>query len=160
MGKIWIQTPSGKIIHLPIVEDDFNSPDDAVRIPTAVLINRNRCFSGTIQIVSPEFGTITFDFTEVGRTGECNQCGQCCTHPADACPNPGNCGWPLRTIRNKPDFHACQYLTIFKDNKWGDPDNTECSIYTNLINTFKGCMYPLNQSDWEPHMTSCGFSWS
>ena len=160
MGKIWLETTNGKLIHLPIVEDDFNSPDDAIRIPTAVLINRNRCFSGLIQIVSPQYGTITFDFTEDGRTGECNQCGQCCTHPVDACPNPGNCGWPLRTIRGFDDFHSCQYLTILKENKWGDPDNTECSIYTDLINTFKGCMYPQNQPDMLPHMTSCGFSWS
>ena len=110
MGKIWLETTDNRLIHLPIVGDDFNSPDDAIKIPTAVLINRNRCFSGTIQIVSPQYGTITFDFTEDGRTGSCNQCGQCCTHPADACPNPGNCGWPLRTIPRMPDFHACEYF--------------------------------------------------
>jgi len=160
MGKIWLETTDNRLIHLPIVGADFNSPDDAIRIPTAVLVNRDRCFSGTIQIVSPQYGTITFDFTEDGRTGECNQCGQCCTHPADACPNPGNCGWPLRTIPRMPDFHACQYLTILKENKWGDPENTECSIYTDLINISKGCMYPLNQPDMRPHMTSCGFSWA
>ena len=161
MGVIWLLTANGHLIHLPIVGDDFNSPDDAVKIPTAVLVNRNRCFSGTIEIVSPTFGTITFDFTEEGRTGECNQCGQCCTHPIDACPHPtGDCGWPLREIRGFDSVHACQYLTIFKDNKWGQAGNTECSIYTDLINGSKGCMYPLYQSDWKPHMTSCGFTWS
>jgi len=159
MGKIWLETTDNRLIHLPIVEVDFNSPDDAIRIPTGVMINRDRCFSGTIQIVSPQYGTITFDFTEDGRTGTCNQCGQCCTHPADVCPNPGNCRWPLRTIRGFDDFHACQYLTILKANKWGDPGNTECSIYTDLINTFKGCMYPYEQHEMKPHMTSCGFSW-
>ena len=161
MGKIWLQTANGHLIHAPIVGDDFNSPDDAVKIPTAVLVNRNRCFSGTIEIVSPTYGTITFDFTEDGRTGECNQCGQCCAHPVDACPDPGgNCGWPLREIARSPDVHACQYLTIFKDNKWGDPGNTECSIYTDLINISKGCLYPPSQTDVLPHMTSCGFTWS
>ena len=72
MGKIWLETTDGRLIHLPIVGEDFNSPDDAVRIPTGVLVNRNRCFSGLIQIVSPQYGTITFDFTEDGRTGEHN----------------------------------------------------------------------------------------
>ena len=161
MGKIWLQTTGGRLIHLPIVGDDFNSPDDAVRIPAAVLVNRDRCFSEQIQIVSPQYGTITFDFTEPGRIGSCNQCGQCCTHPVDVCPDPGgNCGWPLRALKKFPDVHACQYLTIINETKWGDPGNTECSIYTDLINTFKGCMYPLNQPDMRPHMTSCGFSWS
>ena len=28
MGKIWVQTSSGKTIHLPIVEDDVNTADD------------------------------------------------------------------------------------------------------------------------------------
>jgi len=39
MGKIWVQTPSGKIIHLPIVEDDVNTPDDTIKIPTGVFIS-------------------------------------------------------------------------------------------------------------------------
>ena len=160
MGKIWLETTDNRLIHLPIVEDDFNSPDDAIKIPTGVMINRDRCFSGTIQIVSPQYGTITFDFTQPGRTGTCNQCGQCCTHPVDACPDPaGNCGYPLREIARSPDVHACQYLTIFKDGKWGDPANTECSIHTDLINTFKGCMLFPSENKMKPHMTSCGFSW-
>ena len=160
MGKFWLETTDNRLIHLPIVGDDFNSPDDAIRIPTAVMVNRDRCFSGTIQIVSPQYGTITFDFTEPGRTGSCNQCGQCCTHPVDACPDPaGNCGYPLREIARSPDVHACQYLTIFKDGKWGDPANTECSIHTDLINTFKGCMLFPSENKMKPHMTSCGFSW-
>ena len=160
MGKIWLQRTDGNLIHLPIVGDDFNSPDDAIRIPTAVLVNRNRCFSGTIEIISPTYGTIIFDFTEDGRTGECNQCGQCCTHPADVCSDPVRCGYVLKTFRKLPDIHACQYLTIINDNKWGEAANTECSIYTDLINISKGCMYPIPQNEMYPHMTSCGFSWS
>jgi len=64
MGKIWLETTDNRLIHLPIVGEDFNSPDDAIRIPTAVLVNRDRCFSGTIQIVSPQYGTITFAWDE------------------------------------------------------------------------------------------------
>jgi len=161
MGVIWLQRTDGRLIHLPIVGEDFNTPDDAVKIPTAVVVDRNRCFSGQIQIVSPTYGSFTFDFTETGRTGSCNQCGQCCTHPIEECPDPeGNCGWPLRVIKKFPSVHACQHLTIINETKWGQSGNTECSIYTDLINIFKGCMYPLNQSDWRPWMTSCGFSWS
>ena len=39
MGKIWLETTDGRLIHLPIVEDDFNSPDDAIRIPTSEFQN-------------------------------------------------------------------------------------------------------------------------
>ena len=35
MGKICVQTSSGRIIHLPIVEDDVNTADDPI-----VLIER------------------------------------------------------------------------------------------------------------------------
>ena len=160
MGKIWLKTTDNRLIHLPIVGDDFNSPDDAIKIPTAVLINRDRCFSGTIEIISPTYGTIIFDFTEEGRTGECNQCGQCCTHPIDVCPNPGDCRWPLREIKKSDSVHACPYLTILNDTKWGNPGNTECSIHTDLINSFKDCMLFPSLRDMKPHMTSCGFSWS
>ena len=161
MGKIWLQTANGHLIHAPIVGDDFNSPDDAIKIPASILANKNRCFSGLIEVTDPEYGTVVFDFTEEGRTGSCNQCGQCCTHPIDVCPHPtGDCGWPLREIRDHDSVHACQYLTIKNDKKWGNPGNTECSVYTNLIEISKGCIYPLYQSDWKPHMTSCGFTWS
>ena len=154
MGKIWVQTSSGRLIHLPIVEDDFNTPDDPVKIPTSVLsITRHR--SGTIQIVSPEHGTVTFDFDVAGRTGSCNECGRCCSHPAGSCSDP-DCGYVLNADL---DYHVCQYLTIFKNNKWGLKDNTECSLGTGLINTFKGCtMGPNGPSEMHPHMTNCGFS--
>ena len=48
MGKIWLQTANGHLIHAPIVGDDFNSPDDAIKIPASILANKNRCFSGLI----------------------------------------------------------------------------------------------------------------
>ena len=45
MGKIWLETIDGNLIHLPIVGEDFNSPDNAVKIPTSIVINMARCYS-------------------------------------------------------------------------------------------------------------------
>ena len=154
MGKIWVQTSSGRLIHLPIVGDDFNTPDDTIKIPAAV-ISTTRHRSGTIEIVSPEYGTIMFDFDIDGRMGSCNECGMCCSHPAGGCSDP-DCGYVLNT---DIDFHVCQHLVINKWRKWGQAGNTECSLGTNLINTYKGCIWgPINPGEIHPHMTSCGFS--
>jgi len=157
MGKIWLETTDGRLIHLPVVGDDINTPDDVIRIPTSVLMNMDRCYDGQIEVVSPTHGTIIFDFEPSGRTGSCNQCGQCCSHPVDACLHPtGDCGYPYRA---DIDCHACQYLTVFKVNKWGQKDNTECSLRANILNTFKGCtMFPTKPSEIKPHMTNCGYS--
>jgi hypothetical protein len=156
MGKIWLETTSGKLIHFPVLEGDVNSPDDAMKIPTSVVRDRNRCFSGIIQITDPTYGSITFDFSMVGRTGECNQCGQCCTHPVGACPDVGGaCGWPYRA---DIDAHACQHLVVKNLSKWGQTKNSSCGIYETLIDTYKGCIYPLTSPDeLLPHMTACGF---
>lgn len=155
MGKIWVQTTEGKLIHIPIVEDDFNTPDDPVKIPTSVVVGGvGRCFSEQRQIVHPTYGTITFDFMQdSGKTGSCNQCGQCCTHPVDDCLNPALCTWAYDV---DIDAHACQYLVIDKKNKWPDPGNTSCSIYANILNVFKGCAYPpRNIHSW---MFNCGYT--
>ena len=78
MGKIWLQTDSGKLIHLPVVGEDINTPDDPQIIPTSLLSNQvlNRCFDDPITVTSPTHGEITFDFSSPGRTGSCNSCGQ------------------------------------------------------------------------------------
>ena len=110
MGKIWVQTSSGRTIHLPIVEDDVNTADDPIVLPE--ILSVNRCYDSNIQVVHPTLGTITFEFAPLGRTGSCNQCGVCCSHPVADCPHPeGDCGYlPHPDI----DFHVCQYLVINK----------------------------------------------
>jgi hypothetical protein len=155
MGKIWLQTTDGRLIHLPVVGDDVNTPDDPIKIPVSIVLSVDRCYSSQIQVIHPTIGTITFDFfANRGVVGSCNQCGQCCAHPVDACPDPeGNCGWPYRANINS---HACQYLTVIKNNKWPQPGNTECSIYADILNVSKGCAYPPDS--FFPHMTNCGYS--
>ena len=152
MGKIWVQRSDGRVIHLPIVEDDFNTPDDPIVLPPVLAVNR--CYNQQIQVVHPTLGTITFDFMPPGLTGSCNQCGHCCSHLVEDCPHPtGDCGWPYNA---DIDAHACQYLTVLKKNKWPQAGNTECSLYADILNTFKGCAYPPDVID--PLWINCGYS--
>lgn len=154
MGKIWLTTTSGRKIHIPVSGPDINTPDDPIEIPTSV-VDVNRCVSQQQIIVSPTHGTFTIDFMQdSGLTGGCNQCGQCCGHPAEECDGPdGECGWPLNL---DVPWHTCQYLMIDKKNKWGDPNNSECSLYATILDSFKGCLYPPRHiKSW---MTSCGYT--
>ena len=155
MGKIWVQISSGKTIHLPIVEDDVNTADDPIVLPPMLAVNR--CYDSNVQIAHPTLGTITFEFAPTGRTGSCNQCGVCCSHPIADCPHPtGDCGYPLNTDLN---IHVCQYLIIDKWRKWGQADNTECSFGADIMNNFKGCtLFPSIPDEIKPHMTNCGYS--
>jgi len=156
MGKIWLQISDGKIIHLPIVEDDVNTADDPIVLPPGLLINR--CYDSNIQVVHPTFGTITFEFAPSGRTGSCNQCGMCCGHPVADCEwgSLENCGYILEPNLN---WHVCQYLVINKWRKWGDAGNTECSLGADIMNSFKGCtLFPDVPAKIRPYMTSCGYS--
>ena len=156
MGKIWVQTPSGRIIHLPIVEADINTADDPIVLPAMLSINR--CYDANIQVVHPTLGTITFEFAPLGRTGSCNDCGACCSHPAVDCPHPPNdCGYIINP--DLPDWHICQYLIINKWRKWGDAGNTECSFGTDIMNSSKGCtLFPTVPAEIKSHMTNCGYS--
>lgn len=158
MGKIWLQTSDGKLIHLPIMGDDFNTPDDAVKIPVSILgTGRDRCYSGQVSISHPTYGSVTFNFDPAGRTGSCNQCGECCSHTVANCPNPTNCGYVLT---NDELYHACQYLTIFKgSNKGiGKVGGTECSIRTTILDVFKGCAFFPDQASDIVNCPHCGFS--
>jgi len=156
MGKIWLETSSGKLIHLPVQGDDFNSPDDDIRIPATIMINKNRCYSQPITVSIPGRGTVTIDFMQdSGLTGSCNQCGMCCGHPAGDCQwgSLEACGYVLNADIN---WHVCQHLVISNWHKWGAKNNTSCAIYADLINIFKGCIYPpLHMKPW---MTGCGYS--
>ena len=154
MGKIWVQTPSGRTIHLPIVEDDVNTADDPIELPE--MLSVNRCYSQQIVVVHPTLGTITLDLRPDGITGTCNQCGHCCSHLVADCQDPPDCGWPLRTIPRQPDFHACQHLIISKENKWPQAGNTTCGLYGDILNIYKGCAYPPKAID--PLWVNCGYS--
>lgn len=153
MGKIWLETSDGRLIHLPVVGDDVNSCTDAIRIPASVIVNQDRCYSQPIVIVTPQLGQVTIDLRPTGIIGSCNQCGMCCGHPVSDCPNPPDCGYILHEDLN---WHVCQYLVIDKWRKWGDPNNSSCSLYQDILDYFKGCAYPPDEIT--PWMSSCGYS--
>ena len=156
MGKIWVQTSSGRIIHLPIVEDDINTADDPIVLPP--MLSVNRCFSEQTIIAHPTLGTITFDFRPPGIIGSCNQCGHCCTHPESEClatidGHPENCGY---IYHEDLDLHVCQHLVIDKWRKFPQAGNTSCVLYGDILNTYKGCAYPPKTIN--PLWINCGYS--
>jgi hypothetical protein len=156
MGKIWLQKTNGALIHLPVVGADVNTPDSAVKISVSAVSSVNRCWSNQIVVNHPTYGQFTIDLRPPGIVGSCNQCGQCCSHPLANCPDlGGECGYILHPDLN---IHVCQHLTINKWRKWGDPDNTSCSIYASILDSSKGCAYPPDADEIMPWWTSCGFS--
>jgi hypothetical protein len=127
-GVIWLRTKYGKLVHLPLVGDeDFNTPDDPVKIPMSKVTVHGRALSGT-QVVDVGGGkTVTIDYDPPGRTGACNQCGQCCTH--------------------------CKHLEV--TGTIGDPGATRCGIRAEILDRYKGCA--LAPETREPRMTKCSF---
>lgn len=155
MGKIWFQTSSGKRVYLPVVGNDINTPDTAIATSGVQSLINNRCLSGTFQVVVPTYGTITFDFTVPGRTGSCNQCGQCCGHPPANCTEGANCDY---VIDSKSGWHVCQYLEVLGKGI-GKSDGTRCTLRATILDNMKGCIFfPEKASEIESYMTSCGFS--
>jgi hypothetical protein len=146
MGLIWLQTTDGKLIHLPVVGADINSPEAPVKIPASVMVTgKNRCMSGQYTINIPTIGSVTINLDPIGRSGDCNQCGQCCTHNIAACVDL-LCGYVVDMVNG---VHKCQYLTILTggNNGLGRNNGTECSIRTNILDIFKGCiLFPENAS--------------
>jgi hypothetical protein len=154
MGNIWIQTISGSMIHLPILGPDINTPDSLPKILES-MIPVGSIKSGVITpIVIDGYGIIMFDFTAPDRIGACVQCGACCIHPIEHCNN--NCAYVLDIQYN---VHKCKYLIINTgENKLGEPGQTSCSLYTNIISEFKGCLYgPQTKKEMRVWMTNCGF---
>jgi hypothetical protein len=160
MGKIWFETNSGFKIHLPIVGADYNTPDNPVLFSGIGLATADRYLSGEIAVNHPVIGSFTLDFGAPGRTGKCNQCGQCCSHPVANCPHPTDCAY-VPVTSNKKDYHACQYLRLLPGKGIGKIGGTECSIRASIIDQFKGCaLSPMKASEIETWMTACGFTFS
>jgi len=151
MGLVWILRTDGKRCHLPVQGDDVNTPDTAIDVSFIQAVTIDKCFGEPIVVNHPIFGQFTIDMRYPGIIGSCNQCGQCCTHPVEACP--GNCAWPYRS---DIDCHACPHLVVDKVNKWPQANNTYCDIYQTILDVFKGCAYPPRAL--HPHMTNCGYS--
>ena len=159
MGIVWIESrQSGKRFHLPVRGDDVNTSDNPIIIPSLNPI-RNRCFDHDIEVTLPEFGTFTLAIGVDGRTGSCNQCGECCTHPIGNCPDEsGNCGYILDTDRG---IHKCQHLTIKNPNSLGKANGTSCDLSENILEIYKGCvLWPQNADEFSQMiwLTNCGYS--
>lgn len=149
MGKLWLQRSDGRRIHIPIQEADVNTPDTAILVSNVQAVNR--VWSQPIQVAHPTYGTFTIDFSNPNLTGSCNQCGMCCSHLSSGCT--GNCGYiPHAQL----PIHHCQHLDIFNRNKWGQANNTQCTLYANILDNFKGCVYVPDVI--LPEWTGCGFS--
>jgi hypothetical protein len=162
MGVIWILINNSRIVHLPVIGEDVNTPSNPVNVSVFASAINNRNFSSNVSVNTPTFGRITIKLVPDGRTGECNQCGQCCSHPVGDCPHPPDCGYV--PITNKGvDYHACQYLTVFSGSNKGIGANngTECSMRSDILNIAKGCvLFPQKPSEIESWMTACSFSFS
>lgn len=154
MGVIWVQTSNNKMLHLPIIGPDINTPDSLPKVPaSSIPIEELR--SGVISPVFVEgYGIILFNFTAPGRTGSCVQCGSCCTHPVENCP--GQCTYIYDEQYN---VHKCQYLIINPgEGKLGEPGQAACSLYSNVIEACKGCLFgPGSIREMMPWMKKCGF---
>lgn len=161
MAYLWLITKSGSLIHVPIAgEVDFNTPDTPTKIPTSIIARElDRCVSGNYTFeIDGQSVTVLLD--PPGRTGSCNQCGECCSHLVTQCPNPtGDCGY---IVADDPLYHKCQYLNELKGptRGIGKVGGTECSVHRDLLDLYKGCVfYPEQASDVE-NCPDCGFSWT
>lgn len=156
MGVIWIQTEDGKLIHIPVVGPDINTPDSPTKIPASLFaVAANRCLDGQFNVNVPGVGTVTVNLTPPGRSGTCNQCGQCCSHPIASCTEPGgNCGYVL-----VGGFHQCPHLTI-KARGIGKSNGTECAIRATILQTHKGCVLFPQQAIEIAGCPACGFTFS
>lgn len=132
MGVIWLQTTDNKLIHLPVVGDDVNTPNDTVKIPTSALKVLDRCMSinKSIDLSTYGFGVVTIRLNPPNRIGTCNQCGQCCV--------------------------GCTYLVV--KTKIGKVNGTVCGVRADILNIAKGCMiFPVTAED-IVNYPLCGFT--
>jgi hypothetical protein len=154
---IWLETLSGEKIHMPTTGGDVNSPRDTNIPSTSLIVTKDRCLDGQHQYVLPYVGTVTIDYDPPGRTGSCDQCGQCCGHPEASCPMPPfNCGY-VTNPRAPSGWHVCQYLSIAAGaNKFGKKSGTECSVRSTIFDISKACtLSPEERKTW---MTACSFT--
>lgn len=162
MAYLWLVTKAGSQIHVPIAGDvDFNTPDTPVKIPTSVVAREiDRCIAGTYTLtIDGQSVTILLD--PPGRSGTCNQCGECCSHLVSECTDP-TCGTTGYILADNTLYHKCKHLRELKGPTGGigNADGTECLIHRDLLDLSKGCVfYPEAASDVAncPH---CSFTWS
>ena len=128
---------------------DYNTPEEAVVVPQTI-VNLNRCL-GTIVLSTPK-GPVTLDFNLNGRTGSCNQCGQCCSHLASTCPARPTCCYIIDGI-----YHRCSHLVI-RAPGIGKRNGTECGIFNRLLyEGYKQCLAWPSQPNEVEGRPFCGF---
>ncbi len=135
----WFQDQNGRKYHMPCDPTDDDSPEGVK--PRIFDINNL-----PLTIKLPE-----------NRTGFCSKCGQCCSHPADSCPTPSNCGYEYRKIKGK-EWHVCSELAT-TNRQIGDANSTLCRVYSVLCDMGrKGCaIYPMEPEEVTEFMTNCTF---
>ena len=127
-GPVWFKDEQGSVFHLAVTSVSWpgayngpDSPHDLTHAKEHVIQDGN-----LLNLIFPDGGRITADFTAAGRKGNCCRCGLCCS----ACPN----------------------LVLLKHGKHGglgEKNGTACAIYNRrLYKGFKGCViYPERFKD-------------
>jgi hypothetical protein len=144
MPTIWIKADTGSIFHLTTQvaswNGEYNTPDTAIPATDVSVLNRD-----TVEIKTPA-GTLTMNLAQNGRTGECIQCGQCCSHKIKDCPaKDKKCGY-----EHIGKHHVCEYLVEYPEKGGrGKPGGTSCRIHNKLLATGnKGCvLFPEYEED-------------
>jgi hypothetical protein len=116
------------------------------------ITGENRCSNSLTVTVDGSPRTIYFNTN--GRTGSCNQCGQCCSHLASTCPYGASCG---RT-QIVGLYHACPHLIVGPQGI-GKKNGTTCGIYNRLLyEGYKSCVpFPSEKYEIGSRMTACGY---
>lgn len=154
MPRIWFKDKRGAAFHIDVDTaswtGDYNTPETAETIPQTI-VTADRCMN-TVTFTTPK-GTFSIILDVNGRTGSCNQCGQCCSHLITDCQEPTSCGYVV-----DGSYHRCQYLTVHGPGI-GKKNGTSCSIHSSLLyESLKGCVcYPASPNEITSLMTACGF---
>jgi hypothetical protein len=152
MPTIWIKADTGSIFHFTTQIASwvgvYNTPDTAIPASCVSISNRD-----TVEIKTPT-ETLTMNLAQNGRTGECIQCGQCCSHKIKDFPaKDKKCGY-----EQIGKHHVCKYLVEYPEKGGiGKPGGTSCRIYSKLLEIGnKTCvLYPESIEDITVSMTAC-----
>ncbi len=129
---------------------DFNNPVTAEVVSDTITMC-NRC-SNSISI-NTSSGLVTLYLNLNGRTGSCNQCGQCCSHLASTCTYGASCGYS-KIIGL---FHCCPNL-VASGSGVGKKNGTSCSIYNRLLyEGYKSCVTFPSEVYEIANRPMCGF---
>lgn len=160
MGNVWVKTITGHIIHLPIIGDDFNDPAQPVDVSAIATGSYDRNLLVRLSKWPATGLEFELEFAPNGRSGSCNRCGLCCTHPREDCKHPNSaneCGYIWDKEYN---VHKCKHLLIDSRIGLGRPGATACALWEDILSLYKGCaLWPDRPVDLIDYVKAvCGYS--